>query len=344
MKRLLLIALLFFSLVDLGQAAITRNSATSTSCAGSPNPCTVAHTVAGADPWLGVCVTVYHYASTPTVTAQTWNALPLTLIGTVSNAACGNQCRVYLFGLANPPAATANLSVTFSGAYTGAVIGAVSYNGVDPTTPNGPAVPATGSGSPASVTVPSNSGEIVQDCLGSMAAGGTPSPASGQTTNWSLFDANGFTHGASGYMTGSPSTVSAWTISGTPQWAMLGVPIKPVGGAGGGGSTPGTQRVISWNDNSDNETCFHLQWETDQSAPNWVDINACLPANTVSYAHNIGTNTGDCYRIEATNAGGSNGFTSPVCAAGAPPPPPPPPPPPSAVSTAVPFDFQEDLL
>lgn len=345
MRRLLLIGLLFFSLVDLGQAAITRNSATSSTCSGLPNPCTVAHTVAGADPFLAACIAVYHYTSTPTITAVTWNSLPLTLIDTVSNASCGNQCRVALYGLANPGAATANLSVSFSGSYTGAVIGAVSYNGVDPTTPTGTAVSATGSGSPASVTVPSNSGEIVMDCLGSMAAGGVPSEASGQTSNWSLFDANGFTHGASGYLPGAPSTVSAWTISGTPQWAMLGVPIKPIGGGGGGGSTPGTQRVISWNDNADNESCFHLQWETDQSSPNWVDINACLPANTVSYPHNIGTQTGDCYRVAATNAGGSSGFTDPTCAAGAPPPPPPPlPPPGAAIASPFTFDIEEDLL
>ncbi len=343
MRAILLIALLLLALADPAQAVITRNSATSSSCSGSPNPCTVAHTIAGADPWIGVCVTVYHYATTPTVTAASWNSLPLTLLDTFSNASCGNECRVYLFGLANPPAGTANVSISFSGGYNGAVIGAVSFNGVDPTMPTGTPVRSTGSGSPASVTVSSNSGEVVFDCLGSMAAGNAPSVASGQTQNWSLFDGAGYTHGASSYVSGAPSTVSAWTLSGTPPWAMLGVPIKPIGGGGGGSSTPGTQRVISWVDNSDNEACFHLQWQTDQSTPNWVDINACLAPNTVSYAHNIGTNTGDCYRIEATNAGGSNGFTDPVCVASAPPPPPPPPPP-SAVSTAMPFDFEEDLL
>lgn len=342
MRGVLLIAWLLFWLADPAQAAITRNSATSTSCSGNPNPCTLAHTVAGVDPWLGVCVTVYHYASTPTVTAQTWNALPLTLLDTVSNPACGNQCRVYVFGLANPPAGTANVSISFSGGYNGAVIVATSFNGVDPIAPTGTPVPATGAGSSASVTVGSNSGEVVLDCLAAMAAGSPPSVASGQTINASLFDSQGYTHGASGYVPGVPSTVSVWTLNGTPQWAMLGVAIKPTGGGGGGGSTPGTQRVISWTDNSNNEACFHLQWQTDQSFPNWVDINACLAPNTVSYAHSIGTNTGDCYRIEATNAGGSNGFTIPVCAAGAPPPPPPPPP--SAVSTAILFDTEEDLL
>ena len=345
MRALVAIALLVLALADPAQASITRNSATSSACSGNPNPCTVAHTVAGADPFLLVCVAVYHYASTPTISTPTWNSLPLTPLDTNSNASCGDKCTVALYGLANPGAATANVSVGFSGSYTGAVIGAVSYNGVDPTTPTGTPVRATGSGSPASVTVSSNSGEIVQDCLGSMAAGGVPSVASGQTSNWSLFDGGGYTHGASSYMTGAPSTVSAWTLNGSPQWGMLGVPIKPIGGGGGGGggSTPGTQRVISWTDNSDNESCFHLQWQTDQSTPNWVDLNACLPANTVSYANNIGTQTGDCYRVEATNAGGSNGFTDSVCAA-SPPPPPPLPPPGAAVASAFTFDIEEDLL
>lgn len=341
MRLLLTIGLLL--LLAWPAQAITRNSATSSACSGNPNPCTVAHTVAGADPFLAICVAVYHYLSTPTITSATWNGLALTLIDTYSNPSCGDKCTVALYGLANPGAATATVSIGTSWAYTGMVIGAVSYNGVDPTTPTGTAVRATGSGSPASVTVPSNSSEVVMDCLGAMAAGGVPSPASGQTSNWSLFDGGGFTHGASGYLPGSPSTVSAWTLTGSPPWAMLGVPIKPVAGSGGGGgSTPGTQRVISWTDNSDNEQYFHLQWKTDQSDPNWVDISAQIPANTVSYAHNIGTSTGDCYRIEATNAGGASGFTAPACAGSSTPPPPPPPPPSAAGGFFI--DLEEDLL
>lgn len=338
----IVLMLLLLGSAGMAQAAVARNSATYTNCAA--NPCTDVHTTAGTDPYLAVCVAWWHYLSTPTITAATWNGLPLTLIDVVSNSACADKCSAALYGLANPPLATANTSITFSGTPTGYVVGTVSFTGVDSTLSLGTPITATGSGSPASVTVSSASGELVLDCLSSIAAGSVPTPASGQTANWSTFDAAGFIHSASSYLSGSPSTVMAHTISGTPQWAMLAVPLKPTGGGGGGGSTPGTQRVISWTDNSDNESCFHLQWQTDQSYPTWVDINSCLPPNTVSYAHNIGTSTGDCYQVEATNAGGTNGFTSPDCAEGAPPPPPPPPPPPSAISAAIHFDFEEDLL
>lgn len=342
MKLILsLLILMMMSMAAPAESAVTRNSATYTLCAAN-NPCTHSHTVAGADPFLLVCVAWWHYLSTQTISAATWNGLPLTLVGTASNAACGDQCKAALYALSNPPAATGNISITFSGTPTAYVVGGVSFNGVDPTTPLGTMVSATGSGSPASVTAASASDEVVMDCLGSIAAGAAPSVAGGQTLNWSTFDGGGYIHAASSYLSGTPSTVMAWTISGTPQWAMLAVPIKPVGGGGGGGTTPGTQRVISWTDNSDNEQCFHLQWLTDQSAPNWVDIQSCLPPNTVSYAHNIGTQTGDCYRIEATNAGGSNGFDGPVCAAAAPPPPPPPTG--STVAGPYQFDFEEDLL
>lgn len=342
----LLLALLWISLdwAPPADAAIARNSATYTKCAA--NPCTNAHTVSGTDPFLAVCVVWWHYLSTPTITDATWNGLPLTLIGAAHNPSCSDKCSVALYGLANPPAATANTSVTFSGTPNGYLVGTISFTGVSPTAPVGTSVPATGSGNPASVTVSSNSGEVVLDCLGSLAAGAVPTTASGQTSNWSDFDAGGTTHAASSYLVGTPSTVMAWTISGTPQWAMLAVPIKPSGGGGGGGPVvPGTQRVISWTDNSNNESCFHLQWQTDQSLPNWVDLNACLPANTGSYANNIGTQTGDCYRVEATNAGGTNGFTDPVCAAAPPHPPPPPlPPPGAAVASPFTFDIEEDLL
>lgn len=345
MRRLLLLGLaciFCLALVMPAEAAITRNSATYVKCAA--NPCDLAHTVAGTDPFLAVCVVWWHFSSTPTISAASWNGLALTHQLTVSNPSCGDKCSVAIYTLANPAGATANVSVAFSSTPYGYMVGATSFNGVDASTPVGTPVPATGSGSPATVTVPSNSGEIVFDCLSDMALAAAPSPASGQTQNFSDFDASGFIHGASGYLTGAPSTVSAWTLGGSPQWAMLGLPIKPVGLGGGGGSTPGTQRVISWTDNSDNEACFHLQWQTDQSVPNWVDISACLPPNSVSYAHDIQSSTGDCYRVEATNAGGTNGFTDPVCAAGAPPPPPPPPPPPSAVRTMLHIDLEEDLL
>lgn len=343
LRLYVLIAAITLGWAGSSDAAIARNSATYTKCAA--NPCTNAHTVAGDNPYLSVCVAWWHYLSTPTITSATWNGLPLTLLGTISNAACGDKCSVALYGLANPPAATANTSISFSGTPNGYVVGTLSFTGVDPTTPVGAAVPATGSGSPATVTVSSASGEVVLDCLGSMAAGAVPATASGQTLNWSDFDAGGSTHSASSYLAGTPSTVMAWTLAGTPPWALVAVPLKPVGGGGGGGTTPGTQRVISWTDNSDDESCFHLQWQTDQSLPNWVDIQACLAPNTVSYPHNIGTQTGDCYRLEATNAGGSNGFTDPVCASAPPPPPPPPlPPPGAAVASPFTIDLEEDLL
>lgn len=349
MPRLSIIAPLLLVMLVVGlsaapaQAQVARNSATFTQCASYP--CTDAHTTAGANPFLAVCVAWWHYISTPSISAATWNGLPLTPTLTANNPSCGDACKAAIYILSNPPAATANTSITFSSAPTAAVVGTLSFTGVDSTTPVGSAITAIGSGSPASVTVSSVSGEVVLDCLNSLAAGSIPTTASGQTSNWSTFDTAGFTHNASSYVGGTPSTVSAWTLSGSPQWAMLALPIKPVGGGGGGGTTPGTQRVVSWSDNSDNETCFHLQWQTDQSLPNWVDLNACLPANTVSYANNIGTQTGDCYRVEATNAGGSNGFTDPVCAADAPPPPPPPlPPPGTAVASPFTFDIEEDLL
>lgn len=345
MKRLLLMAPLLLLLLGVAlpvpaEAAIARNSATYTKC--SANPCTVAHTVAGENPFLSVCVTWWHYLSTPTIIAHSWNGLPLTLAGTpVSNPTCGDKCSAAIYTLANPPAATANVSIEFSGPVNDATVGAVSYTGVAPLSPVGMPVPATGSGSPASVTVPSNSGEVVLDCLGSIASGFVPTPASGQTTNWAHLDINGYTYAASGYSAGMPSTVMAWAFTASPSWAMLAVPIKPAGGGGGGGTAPGTQRVISWTDNSDNESCVYLRWRTDESYPNWVDINSCLAPNTVSYPHNIGTQTGDCYQVAMTNAGGSSGFTSEVCAAGVPPPPPPTV---DTVATPLLFDFEEDLL
>lgn len=342
MRCFLTIALLL-SLVLPAQGTITRDgSAVYTNCTATP--CSHAHTVAGADPMLGVCVTVWHYVSTQSIASVTWNGLPLTLVVQADNPSCGDRCRTALYVLANPAPGTANVSVSLGSAFssgTGAfTIGSASFNGVDPVSPTANATSATGNSGSPSVTVASSSSAVVLDCLSMMAAGGAPSTASGQTTNWSA--STGWTLTASGYATGVPSTVMQWSATASP-WASVGVSLTP---ATGGGTTPppppGTQVILSWQDNSDNEQWFHLRWRTDQSYPNYVDVATQIPANSTSYIHDIGSQTGPCWQIQATNEGGASGFTNDVCLA-SPPPPPPPPPMGAAMSGGMMIEFEEDL-
>ena len=151
------------------QADVARNSATYTQCGSYP--CTDTHAPAGSNPFLAVCVSWWHYLSTPTITSATWNGLPLTHVLTASNASCGDQCKAALYVLANPPATTANTSIDFSSTPSSAMVGTISFTGVDASAPLGTAVATTGAGSPASVTVTSASGELALDCLASLAFG-----------------------------------------------------------------------------------------------------------------------------------------------------------------------------
>lgn len=350
MRHVLLAGLLLAGSLCFGPPdaeAITRNgSAAATQCFGGSS-CATNIAIAGSNPFLAVCVAWYHYLSTPSISTATYNGLPLTLWGAASNPSCGDQCKVALYYLANPATGGSQAaSISFGAGITGAVVGAALFNDVDPATPIGTASTATGNSAAPAVTVASASSEVVMDCLGALAAGGVPTVV-GQTLNWSLFDGGGFIHGASGYQTGSPVTAMSWGLSATQQWAMVAGPIKPV--SGGGGSPPpppgGSQILITWQDNSDNEQFFHLVRRTDQSYPNWVDVATQIPANTTSYIDDIGTQSGPCYMIEATNQGGTSGFTPESCLTGPTPPPPPSPPPPGAGGRGgLTFDFEEDLL
>ena len=133
MPRLSIIAPLLLVMLVVGlsaapaQAQVARNSATFTQCASYP--CTDAHTTAGANPFLAVCVAWWHYISTPSISAATWNGLPLTPTLTANNPSCGDACKAAIYILSNPPAATANTSITFSSAPTAAVVAPVLSDG-----------------------------------------------------------------------------------------------------------------------------------------------------------------------------------------------------------------------
>lgn len=348
LKRLLL-ALCFLGIAELADAAIARNSATSNTCQ-SASSCSTSHTVSGTNPFLAVCVVWWDYLSTPAINSVTWNGQTLTHRGTAATGAgnCFHECRVAIYTLTNPSPATSNATVSMAAAPVGILIGATSFTDVDTTTPTGTFVSATGNSGAPSVTASSSSTQVVLDCLNQFASGSLTA-AAGQTTNFNTSDPNGFFWGASGYKTGSPSTVMSWatnTANGSQPWVMAAIPILPF--TGGGSSPPppppppvgGTQRLITWTDTSDNEQFFHLQWLTDQSSPNWVDISTTIAANSVQYTHNIGAATGDCYRIQATNSGGASGFTDAVCAEDAQPPPPIP----TATGSPQAFDYEEDFV
>jgi len=97
-----------------------------------------------------------------TISSVTFGSLPMTSVGTLTN---DSQRNIAIYYLKEPFTTSANtLSVTFSG-QTSAVIGAVTFAGVDQTNPFGTFVSASGSGTAVTVDAATVAGDVVFDTV-----------------------------------------------------------------------------------------------------------------------------------------------------------------------------------
>lgn len=195
------------------------------------------HTVAaGNNRILVVTISAYNSAGTPvTCSGATYNGVTMTQ--QVTNVYTTNpQVRSYIFTLTSPPTGSAyTIRGNFS-AGTVSVGGAVSYRGVDQTTPIQTTNSAIGSGISPSVSLTvSGSGRAV---YGSLAGYRTASA-------WTITDAGGQTHrwGQTGQLykghgddklNVSPGAVSiSWTLNNAASYVALEVAINPATPAAG---------------------------------------------------------------------------------------------------------------
>ncbi len=139
--------------------------------------------------------------------------------------------------LVNPPSGTANVVVT-STALKGAVIGVISFTGVDQTTP----VPTTakndnvgGVTSPATVSITNaNANAWVMDVAGSGNSAGLTNGAS-TTQRWSIAgSANSGASSTKGPLAANTVTNFSWTLGTADAWDDVAVEIKPAAGGTAG--------------------------------------------------------------------------------------------------------------
>ncbi len=220
-------------------ASLARD-AVSTASAGNASTLSWSHTVSGTNRLLIVSVAMGPTAAI-TVSGITYGGAALTLIGVADNTCCSpGRPRVEMWRLVAPATGANTVVVTLSGA-NGSVIGtAVSYTGVDQTTPLGTFANTSGSTATPSVTVTSAAGELVQDALGWETALNTATVAAGQTQQWNVTTApNDKARSGGSTEAGAASVVMSWTLSGASRWSQGGVSIKPaqavvIGGDQGG--------------------------------------------------------------------------------------------------------------
>ena len=161
-----------------------------------------------------------------TVTSVTYGGTALTLVGEDISTSEG---RIHLYKMVNPPSGTANVVVTFnSNPDKGAIIGIVTFTGVDQTTPLGAFASTTGNSINPSLTLTSAVGELVLD-VAAIKNEELVGLGSGQTQRWNR-DSNSDIIGGGSTKLGAASTTMTWTATDSDNWAIGAVSIKPATG------------------------------------------------------------------------------------------------------------------
>ncbi len=160
-----------------------------------------------------------------TVSSVTYNGVNLTFVGAADQL---NDTRAEIWRLVAPATGTHDVVINFSADLSyGAVAGAMTFTGVDQSTPLGTFVSANArSAGPATVDVSSGTNQLVfdtvacEDCL-SLTVG------SGQTERWNLTYADDYVMGAASTEPGATTVTMSWTLGSINDWAIGAVPINP---------------------------------------------------------------------------------------------------------------------
>lgn len=137
--------------------------------------------------------------------------------------------RAEVWHLINPPLGSDMVSVSFGdGNKTKATIGAVTYTGVNQTTPNDGLVCDSGKSTSPHLNLPSDTGDLVQDVMVSK-SNGVPTVNSGQSILWNLeMGGVGKTnhYGAASNMPGQKNANLVWHLQESKKWVMIGFNIN----------------------------------------------------------------------------------------------------------------------
>ena len=168
----------------------------------------------------------YLNANNRAVSSITYGGAAMTLVGDLNynNGGTTYYTRVYIYRLIAPPTGSNTLDVTWSGALSqGAVVGAITYTGVNQTTPTGTFASASGNNSSPSVTVTGATGRL----MFGVASGQTTSAytvTGGGTQLWGSIPFSGQTAGNAQSRPGAASVNMTWSGSNS-RWAAAGVSL-----------------------------------------------------------------------------------------------------------------------
>ncbi|MEO5915832.1 MAG: SdrD B-like domain-containing protein [Luteolibacter sp.] len=219
------------STIAVSSAAATSNSAqTATTHTFSYNS-----GVAASNRILIVGVS-YRNNNSQTISSVTYGGQAMTLVGSNTVAVSTPDGATYIYRLVNPPTGANNVVVNWSAALVqGSVVGAITYSGVDQTTPTGTFASAnsgTGTSTAPAVTVTSAVGRVVFGLAGGRTTTAYTLAGSGGTSLWSVMPFSNQTAGAAQSKAGAATnTTLSWTGT-NDEWTAVGVSLIPASGAG----------------------------------------------------------------------------------------------------------------
>jgi len=188
---------------------------------------TFAHTITGSDTYLTVGV---HFDDQSITATVTFNGVSMDQLALVRNTV---NATTYLFGLVAPASGTHNIVVTLSGASFITLVTAVSFTGVDQSTPVGTAATNVGFSAPITVDVSSADDELVVDHAGQVSHPATPNVGAGQTArlNFDSVTAGRNFHAFSSTEPGAGTVTMSWEDLPNEGWTTATVPLKPAADA-----------------------------------------------------------------------------------------------------------------
>ncbi|MFO0923547.1 MAG: DUF4347 domain-containing protein [Pirellulales bacterium] len=197
--------------------AITTNGSASSAQNTGVTSLSWSHTVAsGSDRVMYVTLAIDGLGAS--VSSVTYGGVALTQVGRTT----GNHA-VEIWRLVSPTVGTGTIAVSL-GATTDIKGGAVVYNGVDTSDPNGSYFSATGTSTTASVTVTSQTNDVVLDITNWDNNPSGYTIGAGQSSVWSL--TNTAHRGIATTEAGAASVTMSSTVSASNQWEMGAISIR----------------------------------------------------------------------------------------------------------------------
>lgn len=173
----------------------------------------------------GYIVVHLSYLDADTVTGVTYDGSAMAALQRATNSS-DTTLKAELWGLAVGSKTAGGYTVSIAGIGTGVVNAfSTSWNGVHQTTSTGTANSGQGVDTAPTVTITSAASELVIDVVSHYFTA-DPTVGAGQTErgNESVSSQIG---GATSSEAGAASVVMSWTLGGSTQWVIAGVPLKP---------------------------------------------------------------------------------------------------------------------